>query len=64
MGQRRSTINSSQLEDFFTSYQLNYKPNSQESCPLCGIKPAEERIPHSSDDFLTVDTIYKKGHKE
>lgn len=63
-GERKSTINSSQLEDFFTSYQLNHNPNSPESCPLCKIKPAEEHIHSNSEGFLILDTRYKKGHKE
>lgn len=63
-GKRRSTINYSELENFFTSFQLKHQPTSKASCQLCNMDLAKERIHHDSGEILIIDTIEKKGHRE
>lgn len=63
-GRKRTTIKPSQLEKFFTSYQLNHQPTTEASCPLCNINLAKERIHYNDEEILIADTKEKKGHRK
>lgn len=63
-GKRRSQIRASQVEEFFTAFQLKHQPTERTLCPLCNMKLSDEHIYYNSGEILIVDTKQKKGHRE
>ncbi len=62
--EKKSILKSSQLEEFFTSFQLTHHLISEASCPLCNLDLANERVHYNRNGIVILDTKDKKGHKE